>query len=166
MIYCPQLRKLIIYPSLSDIGMYCADSEELIVAIVAHESKGGHYLAQLNGGPALGICQMETETFVDLWNKELFSKDETGNYKHNNLHSKIMKACNFMVAPFPKELVNNLKLSVIMCRVFFLRVKESLPSKDNIEQIAAYWKKYYNTSGGKGEVEEFIQNYHNYTKAA
>jgi len=158
MIDSKQVRRLIINPSLTEIGLYSRDFEELAIGIMGHETLGGTYIAQLNDGPALGVFEMESATFIDLWNNEILKK-------RPELHNKIMKACNFLVAPYPKELVNNLKLAVIMCRVFFLRVEEPIPAHDNIQAIADYWKKYWNTSLGKGTTEEFIAHYHKYVNA-
>jgi hypothetical protein len=157
MINNKQFRELIVRPGLTEIDLYCKDSEELLVAVMAKESLGGTYLAQLGGGPALGFFQEEISTFVDLWNRFLMNKKP-------DLLRKIMVACNFASAPGPKELVNNIKFSMIMARVKFLTVEDPLPPYDNIEAIAEYWKKIYNSSGGKGTIQEFIQAYHNFNK--
>ena len=39
---------------------------------------------------------------------------------------------------------------------------EKLPNSYDIEGLAKYWKKYYNTEGGKGTVEKFIEKYEKY----
>ena len=63
-----QFRELIIRPSLMPLDLYSEDAEELLIGICAHESKGGTYLMQKDGGPAAGFFQMEPETYTDLWN--------------------------------------------------------------------------------------------------
>ena len=47
-----------------------------------------------------------------------------------------------------------------MCRVHYLRVKEALPTTP--EGYAEYWKKYYNTSSGKGTAKEFLDKYNKF----
>ena len=49
-----------------------------------------------------------------------------------------------------------------MCRVHYYRVSEALPEENDIEGMARYWKKYYNTPLGAGTEEEFIHNYKEY----
>jgi hypothetical protein len=49
-----------------------------------------------------------------------------------------------------------------MCRIHYLRVKESIPPADDVTSLAQYWKKYYNTSSGSGNEQEFISNYRKY----
>jgi len=39
-----------------------------------------------------------------------------------------------------------------------------LPNAEDIEGLAHYWKKYYNTVYGSGKVEEFVNNYKKYVK--
>ena len=55
------------------------------------------------------------------------------------------------------QLKGNLYYAVAMCRIHYYRVSEALPN--DLEGMARYWKKYYNTELGKGTVEEFIHNY-------
>lgn len=157
MISSKQVRKLVIQPALTEINLYCRNFEELAIGIMGHETLGGQWIAQLDGGPALGVFEMEVATYLDLWNNEILKK-------RPELHTAIMSKCNFAVAPYPKELAYNLKLAVIMCRVFFLRIEEPLPDYANIQALADYWKKYWNTSAGKGTTEEFIEHYYAYIK--
>lgn len=149
-----QMREIIIRPSLMDVNLYCEDAEELLIGVMAVESDGGTYLMQ-KGGIAASPYQIEPETYVDLWNQELLAE-------RPELMNLIKVKCNFAVSPQFKELANNLKLATIMCRVFFLRVKEPLPNKNDVYAMARYWKKYYNTEAGKGTVEGFVKKYNEY----
>lgn len=144
-----ELKKLI-KETLIGIGKHSPDAENLICGIIAQESRMGKYRRQLGGGPALGICQIEPNTFKDLTK---FVK------KNIELYCNILKTCKIS-AFHSDDLVNNDCLSICMCRVFFLRFPEKLPS--TIEEYAKCWKKYYNTKYGKGTIEEFIENYHKY----
>jgi len=144
-----ELKKLI-DEVLKGIGKHSPDASNLIQGIIAQESRMGKYRRQLGGGPALGICQIEPNTFNDLIN--YIKKDI-------QLYFKILKTCK--ISSFdPIDLISNDKLSICMCRVFFLRFKEKLPS--TIGGYAKEWKVRYNTKYGKGTVEEFIKNYKKY----
>jgi hypothetical protein len=48
-----------------------------------------------------------------------------------------------------------------MCRLHYRRVPEPLPDAEDINGLAAYWKKYYNTKAGRGSESEFIINWYN-----
>ena len=49
-----------------------------------------------------------------------------------------------------------------MCRVHYLRVRESLPQSSDINALAQYWKVHYNTIHGKGTVQKAIDAYAKY----
>ena len=60
-----QLRNLI-RRVLIGIGGYSEEAENLLMGTAAQESALGEYIRQLGNGPALGIFQMEPETFDDI----------------------------------------------------------------------------------------------------
>lgn len=118
---------------------------------IAQESAMGKYLVQLGNGPALGICQMEPATHKDIWDNYL-------RYRQNI----VKKLLDFTVDRTESELIWNLKYSVAMCRIHYLRVPEKIPN--NLEGWARYWKRSYNSHLGKGTEQEFIDNYQRYVK--
>lgn len=142
-----ELRKLIIIKT-KEIGLFSDNAVELLIGTCAQESCLGKYRKQLGGGPALGIFQMEPATFVDIHINVL---------RFNPLLlKKVMKAAEVKSLK-AEDLVLNDNLAVCMARVHYYRFKEAIP--DNLEGWAHYWKKYYNTSAGRGTEEEFIKNY-------
>ncbi len=146
--YKLQFRDLIA-DTLDEIGLYSEDATNLLLGTAAQESHFGTYLRQLKSGPALGVFQMEPNTYKDIWNRYITYKQD--------LHIKIKDAIEAPLTPSCDDMVWNLKLAIIMARVHYLRVKESLPTE--ISGYAKYWKKYYNTYLGAGTEEEFIRNY-------
>jgi len=148
-----QLVKYVIRPSLRSVGLYSIEAEQLLLGTAAQETGMGHYIHQIVG-PALGIYQMEPNTYVGLWNGYVKSRPE--------LERKIRLAVgleNSTGLP-PKELlITDLKFATIMSRVYYLRVDEALPGDGDIVAQAMYWKKYYNTYLGKGTVKQYIKNY-------
>lgn len=146
-IYKTQLKELI-DETLKDINLHSEDATNLLLGTCAHESGLGKYIKQLGSGPALGIFQMEPNTF----------KDHISNYlKYKpGLVSSIKKACNIDYLT-PDLLRYNLKFAICMSRIHYLRVKHPLPTE--LTGYAEYWKKYYNSVLGAGTEEEFIRNY-------
>lgn len=59
-----------------------------------------------------------------------------------------------------QNLTCNLLFQAAVCRLIYLRVSEKIPN--DLAGMANYWKKYYNTSKGKGTPEKFIEAYERY----
>lgn len=148
-----QLKNLIIEPTLKEIDLHSEAAVKLLLGTAAQESHLGTYVHQIKG-PALSIYQIEPKTYNDIVNKFILTKP--------TLSSKICKACNFVGLPAPDRMITDLKFATIMCRVYYLRIAEALPDANDLEGLARYWKKYYNTHFGKGKPEEFIANYKKY----
>ncbi len=142
-----QLRRLI-KETLREIELYSPAAENLVYGTISAESKRGTFLWQLNGGPALGICQMEPGTHDDIWRNYL--------KYHKELSAKLMRIGSGVDH---KSLLYNLKYAIAMCRVNYRRFHEPLPAASDIKGLADYWKRYYNTFLGKGRTEEFIEAY-------
>ena len=139
-----QLRKYIIRPTLELIGYHSEASEELLMLTAAAESELGHYIHQVNG-PALGIYQMESQTHDDIWGNWLKYKSLAGIVSSLGTESK--------------DLIGNLYYATAMTRCHYLRVPEALPKANDIEALAQYHKKYYNTLLGSAEVTSTIKKY-------
>jgi hypothetical protein len=141
-----QLRRLI-KEVLEPINLYSKEAEELLMLTAAQESKLGTYIYQLGKGPARGIFQMEPHTEKDLFTHFI-------SHRHN---------LNMSVAEYDTvdedDLSFNLAYQIVMARIHYLRVKEPLPNQNNIEAIAKYWKRYWNTYLGAGTIDEALHNY-------
>lgn len=126
---------------------------ELLMLTCAQETHLGKYLYQVKG-PARGIFQIEPATEKDMWR----TLAQSGTTKMEALRAKIGK---MMFITEPKGLTNmemNLAYQIAMARFFYYRIPKALPDYD-IEEMAKYWKKYFNTYLGKGTVEEAVKNY-------
>lgn len=152
MLNLDQLRNLIIKPALRDLQMYSEDAEELLVFTCAVESGGGTYLQQVNG-PALGIYQMEPETYYDI----------RFHYLPHKPHLNIIMQTMFGVTYYPREedyrLVYDLRFATAFCRIHYSRVEEALPSASDLEYMWFYYKTHYNTAAGSAKHDESIQKY-------
>ena len=146
-----QLRELIIRPTLEELDLWSPAAEDLLMGTAAMESDLGTYVKQFGEGPALGIFQMEPNTYKDIWVNYLYY-----NSKMEDKMTMIGGAC------VPEEMIYDLRHATAMVRIHYLRVPEALPEHGDIKGYAKYWKQYYNTPLGAGTVNEFVEKYHVY----
>lgn len=141
-----QLRTLIIGPALETIDLWSQSAENLVLGTILTESRA-EYLKQVGGGPALGMIQMEPATHNDIWRNYLaFNTDLAG-----RLRSITPKAGD------AHELIGNLWYAAAMCRVFYRRCKDPIPSDPgDALAMAKLWKLRYNTPLGAGTVEKAL----------
>lgn len=147
-----QLRKLIV-ETLKEVGLYSEAAVELLMGTAAVESNLGEYIEQING-PALGIFQMEPKTHNDIHNNYLYFKENSERffiYTNTKLFTHGV-------------LKYNIKYSIIMARLHYLRAPEQLPDMYDIDGLAYYWKRYFNTHLGKGKKSDFIEKYNKYVR--
>jgi len=158
MIDALQLRHEIIRPTLKHLDSvipYSMAAENLLMGTCAQESRMGQFLVQLDNGPAKGIFQMEPATHMDIWS----------NYLNYSSRDEIADSVTILAGEAMSDdmlLTGNLYYAAMMCRIHYYRVPMAMPEEDNIEQLANYWKLFYNTPEGKGTEAEFIHNYNRY----
>ena len=140
-----QFRELI-EDVLREADLYSPSAVELLMLTCAVESNFGTYIKQIKG-PALGVFQMEPTTHSDIW--------------VNYLNHKA-KYRNAFEGYGLKKLKEDLRYAILMARIHYLRYPTPLPEADDIEGLAEYWKRFYNTRLGKGTVKKAIQKYKEY----
>ena len=148
-----QFRELIVKSTLTDLMLYSEVAEELLIFTCAVESDGGTYLKQ-TVGRALGIYQMEPETYNDIWQ----------NYINNNgsLSLRILSNFNVSRMPFEDRMIYDLRFATLMARIHYYRAIEPLPNSINEDTLWEYYKRHYNTVLGKATKEESIKKYHDF----
>jgi hypothetical protein len=151
------LRRLI-KEVLTPVNLYSPEAEELLILTAATESLGGHYLYQIKG-PARGIFQMEPATENDILVNYV-------RYK-SNLRSALKQFINFNVDGtytyrIDNPLVTSLSYQILMARIHYLRDKFSIPEAEDVDALASYWKRVYNTYKGKGVPEKAVNKYLEY----
>lgn len=149
------IRKYILIPTLQVTDLYSKNAEILILGTGMIES-GYNYLMQegnpKNGG--IGFFQQEPSDFNDIsaWLRIASNR---------NLYQKILSACYFTT--FPTDaliLASNIKFSILMCRVHYLRILTKIPDFNDAEALANYHYKYYNGNGlGKTNIENNIKEF-------
>ena len=143
------LRSLI-QSTLTPIGLYSRDAEELLMATAANESHLGEYRRQVNG-PAIGIFQEEPEDFRDIDENFLA-------YREPLLHriDTLSRSCTV------EDLENNDRYAIAICRVHYLRAPEPIPSADDLEGIWNFYKRRYNSADGAANERAFMACYRKY----
>lgn len=149
----PVLRKMFLDNDCTRTA-YSESAENLLLGTIAHESLMGKFRVQMFHGPALGICQIEPRTYWDIIDNYLSFR--------NRLRSSILNLSGHDNFPNEEELIEDDILSISIARCVYLRQKEALPKANDIDGLAKYWKKYYNTVLGKGKVKDFIRHYNMY----
>lgn len=151
------LRRLI-REVLEPKGLYSPPAEELLVLTAAAESLGGAYLYQVKG-PARGIFQMEPATERDILSNYV-------RYK-TNLRDVLKQFIQFnadgtWAYRINDPLTYSLEYQVVMARIHYLRDKFIIPPHTDVEGLASYWKRVYNTYLGKGTVAGATKKYLEY----
>ena len=119
----------------------------LLMMIAYHESGGFHYCKQM-AGPALGLFQMEPSTF------EFIKK-----YLHRTGKFPLVSRATCV-----EDLLLDVEFAAAMARIYLYTFPEQLPHHDDIEGLARYAKKYWNTEMGKAEVVDYLRAYELYLK--
>ena len=144
-----QFERFVISLALSLLGMDSPAARALLLGTAAQESHLGRYLRQVGGGPAMGVFQMEPATYHDIWR----------NFIDNHPDIKQRLAARWPMEPAPEEMMTDLLLAAVMCRLHYRRVNAPLPQADDLAGLARYWKLHYNTPLGGGSTEEFVRNW-------
>ncbi len=148
-----QFQLYIVQPTLKSLDLYSKVAERLVIGTALAES-GLVYLDQVekggdrNPGPSFGLFQMEAATYHDICNNFLKYKPDL-QLKVNRLIIGDLSA--------PEQMAGNLYYAAAMCRIHYYRRPEALPRADDLASIAGYWKKFYNTSAGKGTIQGFCE---------
>ena len=147
----PKQFSQLIHDTLADLDpALCSRSAvNLLLGTAAQESLFGTYLKQIKG-PALGVFQMEPMTEIDIWDHYLAYRP--------HLKNMVVKTTG-VKHPDDYHLRGNLLYQIAMARVHYFRVPEPLPDADDVQALAEYWKRFYNTHLGLGNAREFVKNY-------
>ena len=134
------IQKNIVIPTLTKLGLYSLSAEKLLLGTAAVESRFT-FRRQFNGGPALGLFQMEPATFNWLMGGFLSSK------KHSDL-KKIVLLIAGRTNPIPSDLVINDAFAAAMARIRYYTVPAPIPS--TLKEQGFYWWQYYNGESANG----------------
>ena len=131
---------------LYKLDAYSDDALTLVMRTGMAES-GYRALRQMGDGPAIGFFQVELDT----------AQDTLDNYVAYRQKLKDKLVGLGLGNDLEFSLLSNIALQVAFCRLKYRRDKDPIPSWDNLEAQAKYWKKVYNTELGAGTVDHFMK---------
>lgn len=156
-----QFRTRVVQPVLQSLAGWNAQmnapaAENLLVGTAVQESRLT-YLAQVGGGPALGVMQIEPNTHDDIWTNYLAYRADL---------AQVVDSFSAGTSHTAQQLPWNLAYSVAMARLVYWRQPAALPADGtDLEALGAFWKTHYNTQGGAGTAAEWVENYQKYVTA-
>ena len=143
-----EIKEIVEY-SLYKVDSYSDDALALVVRTGIAESGYRALKGYGEGNPAIGFWQIEPATLNDM----------ITNYIHYRSHYKknlISLGMNFEKDTI-MSVMSNMAVQAALCRLHYRRDKHPIPSWDDLEGQASYWKRVYNTVEGRGTVEHFIR---------
>jgi hypothetical protein len=146
-ILAADLMRHVIAPVLESCPLRAVDTAAarvLLLATACHESDCGSRLAQ-QGGPALGIYQMEPKTHDDVWRRSSLAMQAW-------LRSY---CCGLSRDPNSKLLAGDLLYATALARANYWLAAAGLPDARDMAGMAMYWWRYW-CRGCKGTPEQFI----------
>lgn len=145
-----QFRELIVRPALMAIKLHSPAAENLLCGTALAESNL-EYLAQAPSQIALSVFQIENATYKDLL--RFLSK-------RIRLLISVELALGMDNLPSSYEyLAGNLTAACIFARLKYLTIKEPLPDANDINALAIYWSKYYQTENKMIDISRFVTRY-------
>jgi len=147
-------RDKVIRPTLLDLGLHSAAAVNLLLGTALHESGVFRYYHQ-DGGPAMGLYQHEPNTFKDLFDNYLVGD----NWDKPRRAGRLAQLERYSEKGLSVDNAHNLynaRYATAACRLQYYRQPASLPPADDLEGLAAYYKKYWNSSAGKATAQDFI----------
>lgn len=150
-----QFDQMILRPVLAALHPLIPDTESarrLMLGTAAHESGGFKWIDQITGhpldpdGPAYSYFQIERATHDDVWDSFLAFRSE--------LAAKVDRL-KVPALDTVKQMQGNIYYATAVARVIYYRAKPPLPAADDLDYLAEYWKKFYNSEAGAGKPQDF-----------
>lgn len=149
--YCKTVRESIVRPAMQHLGINDPVLEDLLVGTAAVESASGRYNKQI-GGVALGMFQVEKETFYDLRDRGLLLPL----LNELDVPYRVFKGDHFYTAGVA------LSYYVWKAERYELPEHNYQTQEEYMEylyELAGYWKVHYNSYLGKGSKTGFVSAY-------
>ena len=143
-----EIKEIVEY-ALYRVDSYSDDALALVVRTGMAESGYRALKGYGEGNPAIGFWQIEPATMNDMMKNYIHYRS---NYKKN----LISLGMNFE-KDTTMSVMSNMAVQAALCRLHYRRDKDPIPSWDDLEGQARYWKRVYNTVEGRGTVEHFIR---------
>ena len=149
MMLLTDLRDTVVRPTLDRLGLGSPAAVALVLGTAVQESGLGA-LKQLGGGPAKGFWQIEPFTHDDVTARIVT--------RYPPLHERLSEIVGLWPSRI-EQLSTNLCYGAAICRLKYYLDPEPLPAADDIDGLAAVWKRIYNSPKGKGAPEQWAKNF-------
>ena len=143
-----EIKEIVEY-ALYKIDSYSDDALVMVARTGMAESGYRALKGYGEGNPAIGFWQIEPATMNDMINNYI-------NYRSNYKKNLISLGMNFEKDTI-LSVMSNMAVQAALCRLHYRRDRKPLPSWDDLEGQAKYWKRVYNTVKGRGTVEHFMK---------
>ena len=131
---------------LDDAGIRYSPEAVDLVFETGNAETGYRHLEQMGGGPAKSFWQVELNTLADNWENYI-------SYRKPLIEA--LYKLGYIEKDPEFSIVANIAVGIAMCRIYYYRQPGSIPK--TIEGRADYWKIFYNTEGGKGTPEHYLE---------
>lgn len=121
----------------------------LLLGTAVRES-GIEALEQSGSGPALSMFQIEPTTFDWLWRDHVLV--------HSRLGAAVGRFLFQGIAPID-QLPGNQHLACAIARLRYWVVPELLPAPDDVDGMASYWGRHYQTKNIQEQVARWASGY-------
>ena len=135
--------------ALYKIDAYSDDALALVVRTGMAESGYRALKGYGDGNPAIGFFQIEPATMNDMIDNYI-------KYRSHYKKNLISLGMNFKKDTV-MSVMSNIAVQAALCRIHYRRDKDPIPSWDDLEGQAKYWKRVYNTELGRGTIKHFIK---------
>ena len=159
MIHAAHFESLIVIPTLAvlskfDSRLNTPEAVVLLMGTAAQESDLGFWLRQTPTGPGKGPWSIEDNTHNDVWR---YLRRES----KLKLRQQVLSLAREKTGQPPhSELINNPLYSCAIARIKYWMIPEPIPTQ--LEDLAEYWKRYFNTASGAGTAAQFIDSYNKF----
>ena len=135
-------------------GSGLSDASDFMTNLAMQESNLG---GDKEWGGSYGPSQIDPIGYEDIVSKGKSGEEQT--LKRASVANKLLEDMgynqNFDILNLPLDEIRDPMINSLLTRMKLGTIKESIPT--DLEGQADYWKKYYNTEGGKGDPEHFVE---------
>lgn len=135
-------RKDILRPALKSADLWSMGAENLLLG-TAIAGSNLDFVKQISGGDKVSFFTISKKRYE-------VCQSYLKQYGMSPLKDRILSSCFMDIFPQHEALAWNLRLSCLIARVFYLKIKEPMPADCNVEGMADYWLEYYNEDEKKG----------------
>tara|TARA_Y100000593_G_scaffold64067_1_gene118332 strand:- start:323 stop:778 length:456 start_codon:yes stop_codon:yes gene_type:complete len=129
-----------------DIGISNTKEARDLIFETGNAETGYRHLEQMGGGPAVSFFQLEANTIKDIWENYIVYRKPLVRQAYE---------LGFVEGEMIYSVMTNIAVAIFFARIYYRRKPGSIPK--TLEDRASYWKKHYNTEGGKGTVKHYIE---------